>query len=349
MYEETKIQYSMSASKEISVTKKRLIRYGTGLLIIMLLMLVVNACSFGKRLKRIQIYPEWSYEIRHITIENGYAFLAMGREGLFVLDVTDPATPRTINSETLVEPGAVSIKVKGYYAYLIDAIYGLRIVDITDPLHSVVMGIYKPDTPAIEVDIQGFYAFLTTGTGGLQVIDISDPANLKEVGVYNTDIVGSKITVSGISTVAVSDQYAYISLTDRIGTVFVEVLNITDPAKPFKVGAVHVDLAGEIVIKEDYAFVTNGIGLQILDISNPSSPTIIASYDTPNFAQGLEVDDNYVYINDLFGVEVVDISNPRSPHRVAYAKLPQVQDIAVVGDYLYVADSELGLVIYERP
>ena len=108
-------------------------------------------------------------------------------------------------------------------------------------------------------------------------------------------------------------------------------------------------LAANIVIQGDHAFVTNGHGLQILDVSNPHSPTVITSYDTPNTALGLKVEGNYVYINDLYGVEVVDILDIYSPRRVAYSKLPQVQGVAVVDGYIYVADSFKGLVIFEHP
>jgi hypothetical protein len=188
----------------------------------------------------------------------------------------------------------------------------------------VALGSYKPDTPTIEAVVQFPYIFLTTGIGGLHIIDASDPTDLKKVGIYNTSVAKTRIAVWDV---AVSGEYAYITLDDSAGQGFVKVLDISNPTTPFEIGSTRVDLAGDIAIEGNYAFVANGRGVQILNVSTPSSPTMITSYDTPNFAQGLKVKDNYVYINDLFGVEIVDISDIHSPRRVSFRKLPQVQDV----------------------
>ena len=336
----------MFARAEVLVANRKVVHYGIRLLIITLLGLMVNSCFFSKRLKRVQTYPEWSQEIRHMTVGDKYVLASAGKDGLILLNTTNPAATRKVGWRIPIDVVVrTTININNHCVYVIGS-NTLYVVDISNLSNPVILGLYKPDTRAIEVEVQEGYAFLPTGDGGLQVIDTSDPTSLKKVGVYDSNVVGSKITVWHI---AISGQYAYISLTDSIGGDFIESLDISEPTRPHKIGSIRLDLAGEIVIRGDYAFVTNGIGLQILDISNPSSPTVIASYDTPNLAQGLKIEGNYVYINDLFGVEVVDISNPRSPHRVAYTKLPQVQDIAVVDGYIYVADTELGLVIYERP
>jgi len=39
-------------------------------------------------------------------------------------------------------------------------------------------------------------------------------------------------------------------------------------------------------------------GLEVFDISNPSSPTLIGSYDTPGAAYGVTVSGNYLYLAD---------------------------------------------------
>ena len=55
-------------------------------------------------------------------------------------------------------------------------------------------------------------------------------------------------------------------------------------------------------------------GLMLVDISNPSSPTLAGSYDTNDYADGVSVSGNYAYVaNGSDGLVIVDISNPSSP------------------------------------
>jgi hypothetical protein len=321
---------------------------GKLLLSITSLTVVILACAFGQSLRRVQTYPRGEDEdfMRDIAVADGYVFVAMGRDGLLVLDAANAiVAPIKVDLETPAD-AVPWVSVTENYAYIIDLSSGLHVVDISDLSKPVILGSYKPDTPSIDAAIQFPYVFLTTGGGGLHILDVSEPTALKRVGIYNLPVDNLK---GSIYDVAVSGKYAYITLTDYAYDDFVEVLDISNPATPIKVGAVRVDLARNIVVKGSYAFVTNGRGLQILDVSKPQSPTVISSSDTPNVAEKLEVEGDHVYISDLFGVEVVDISDIHSPRRVSYRNLPQVQDVAVVGDYIYVADRLAGLIIFEHP
>ena len=49
------------------------------------------------------------------------------------------------------------------------------------------------------------------------------------------------------------------------------------------------------------AYVTDELsGLQIIDISNPASPTLAGVYNTPGYAVGVAVAGNYAYVADEF-------------------------------------------------
>ncbi|MFM6309973.1 MAG: hypothetical protein ACKPGB_17220, partial [Dolichospermum sp.] len=66
----------------------------------------------------------------------------------------------------------------------------------------------------------------------------------------------------------------------------------------------------------NYAYVTNDYGLkfgnsglQIIDISNPTTPTLNGNYDTSNSALGVQVVGNYAYVaNDSSGLQIIDVS-----------------------------------------
>lgn len=92
-----------------------------------------------------------------------------------------------------------------------------------------------------------------------------------------------------------------------------------------------------------YAYVADcGSGLQIIDISNPTSPTLVGSYDTPTCAFDVVVAGNHAYVADGSTLQLIDISNPDS---MTLAGSYNVQSpvgfavsVAVAGNYAYLGE-----------
>ena len=60
-----------------------------------------------------------------------------------------------------------------------------------------------------------------------------------------------------------------------------------------------IGFAKDVYVTGDYAYVADGgSGLQIIDITDPTTPILAGSYDTPGFAQGIYVSGNYAYAGD---------------------------------------------------
>ena len=79
----------------------------------------------------------------------------------------------------------------------------------------------------------------------------------------------------------------------------------------------------------------------IVDISNPTSPTLAGSYDTAVYALlNVAVAGNYAYVADCRnGLVIVDISNPSSPTLAgSYDTAGFACGVAVAGNYAYIAD-----------
>ncbi|MDD1458344.1 cadherin domain-containing protein, partial [Dolichospermum sp. ST_sed7] len=98
----------------------------------------------------------------------------------------------------------------------------------------------------------------------------------------------------------------------------------------------------------NYAYVADGdSGLQIIDISNPTTPTLKGNYDTSGLAYGVQVVGNYAYVADYTsGLQIIDISNPTTPTlKGNYDTSGYALGVQVVGNYAYVADSDGGLKI----
>jgi len=145
---------------------------------------------------------------------------------------------------------------------------------------------------------------------------------------------------------------------DGLCTVTVSNSGFSDTASvtvtsfaPIPLGFVSIpDLAYNVDIKEDYAYVASGsAGLQVVDVSDKTSPTIVASLTTATAAFDVKVVGNEAYIaNGGGGLWIVDISNPTIPATLGSA--PTVGgafDVVVSGMRAFVVDATGGLQIFD--
>jgi Ca2+-binding RTX toxin-like protein len=99
--------------------------------------------------------------------------------------------------------------------------------------------------------------------------------------------------------------------------------------------------ANSIKVIGNLVFVTDeGQGLQILNVSDPTTPTLVGSYDTTGTARGIDIVGNYAYIGDGTALQVLDISNTAAPNLVAtYNTNGTARGIDVQGLSAYVAET----------
>jgi hypothetical protein len=105
-----------------------------------------------------------------------------------------------------------------------------------------------------------------------------------------------------------------------------------------------------VYVSGDYAYIADySSGLQIIDISTPSSPSLAGTYDTPGSARGVYASGDYAYVADYnSGLQIIDISTPSSPSLVGtYNTSGYAYGVYVSGNYAYVADYESGLQIID--
>ncbi len=102
--------------------------------------------------------------------------------------------------------------------------------------------------------------------------------------------------------------------------------------------------ANNVDISGNYAYVAAGsAGLQVIDVSDRSNPSIAASEDTPGTANDVKVVGTTVFIADgSSGLQIMDISNPLDPVKLIpsgfKATINSAQDVVVAGNLAYVAD-----------
>ena len=249
------------------------------------------------------------------------------RTGLYVIDISDPQTLGGVgNVEGTMQTGG--IYVSGKYAYIV-AQEALLIVDISNPRSPNIVGEVKPTLhdrlwDESSIHVRNHYAYVATMSNGLYVISVIDPGNPEAVG---------NVGYSGMSqakSVRVVDNYAYV-----VGAE----------------GSVDFDELGRVM-----GWDVGGGLLQVIDISNPQSPTIVGSLADNGSAPGfldVFISGSYAYVVGSGGLQVIDISDPENPRFSASADIQMFAGgendnagIDVKGGYAYMTDG-MGLQVVD--
>ncbi|MBC2726098.1 hypothetical protein [Desulfosporosinus sp.] len=101
---------------------------------------------------------------------------------------------------------------------------------------------------------------------------------------------------------------------------------------------------------DNLAFVAANLnGLQIVDVQNPSLPSLIGSYSIPGEATGIHVSYPYVYVAaGTAGLQIIDASDPYNPILIGSFETDGYS-YGLAGDdpYIYIADGNNGVVIID--
>jgi hypothetical protein len=290
-----------------------------------------------------------------ITLVGDYAYVSDGGWTWNIVNLSDPTRPVEVGElAPSWVPGPMT--VHGDYAYVAAGRDGLRILDVRNPAAPVEVGSFATAgrfAQAQDVALIGDYAYVSTWVfnadpenyldeGGFYVVDVSNPAAPREVTFERT--------AGAAGSVTALDHYIYLSVADgNDGSTQVpgglRVYDMSAPADPVQVGFLE-DQRGKPIFLGNYAYITSG-DLNILDVSDPTQPLLVAEQEVPSSALAVAVNDSYAYVSAWFGgFYVYDVSNPTAPREVGYYDLDsRTLDVAMLGDYVLVTNAEGGLFV----
>jgi uncharacterized protein YfaP (DUF2135 family)/plastocyanin len=264
--------------------------------------------------------------VKSVTIVGNYAYVAADSAGLYIIDISNPASPFVTGFRDT--PGtAYGVAVAEDYAYVADGGYGLRIIDISNPSIPVESG--SLNTPGVSFDlaVAGSYVYLADYNYGLRVIDVSSPAVPVETGFVDT--------VGYAYDVALAGDYAYVA-----DGGFLRVIHIANPAAPLEISSWDAPgYARGVAVSGSLAYVTDiHTGLFIIDISNPASPLQKGTFPTLWIAGGITISGNYAYMaSGHYGIQVISIANPAAPSSTGYLNIAgNAHHAFVSGDYAFI-------------
>lgn len=113
-----------------------------------------------------------------------------------------------------------------------------------------------------------------------------------------------------------------------------------EPVGPWPFGGVSTVLA----VSGDHAYVGSGSLLLVVEVSDPSEPTVVGQLEFPSIVRDVAVLDDHVFLTDG-DLHVVDVSDPESPVEVGSLEMAGDPDhIDVSGGFAYLAGDGLRVV-----
>ncbi len=309
-----------------------------------------------------------------VTVSAGIAYVAdFTSKGMAVLDVSDPTTPTLLSTfrpgggglfpnSTGGGPPTRGVVLSGSTAYALDDGEGVVAVDLANPANPIHLGTWRSPAWPREMARVGDFLLFNDLWRGLNVLDVSDPrhptlAGFLEGGQYNgrhggvvaeDGILYSASGFNGIRIFDVSDPAnpTPLAVWDPCLQPGVDCQNGIPPSAPYNV----VVKDGILVVS-----IVNFGPSKVLDVSNPASPVLAASFPWGLQESWVISDDFVAYgARDVgCGGAIHDVSDPYSP--VDFCPCPNVLclgtgvALAVEGNRLYhLATNIMGTIqIYE--
>lgn len=158
---------------------------------------------------------------------------------------------------------------------------------------------------------------------------------LQLIGESNPSILGNFMDIE--------QNYAYVTTMHGL-----DVIDISNPRSPEKVGGVVFQAAFEIEVYDHFAYIQSG-AIHIVNISRPGNYSIDGRYSSGTRYSAMKGRGDYLFVACAnSGLEILDISNPIQP--VRHGKLEDSGyhiRLVLKDDIVYLADSESGLEIID--
>jgi len=292
-----------------------------------------------------------------IFIEKNYGYIADGKEGLQIIDVSS-IEDTYITGSCDTDGKASGICIQNNFAYIADWDSGLKIIDISDKENPYITGSYCiSGLRFTSISIEKDNVFVTYRKydkddkpieSGIQIIDASSKENPYLAAEY--------ITASRAEKIIVYDNYAFLICNNDKDYKSIEselqIMDISDPGKPAAAGKCIIDgYTFNLFIAEDYAYTASENGLYIIDISDKKKPVITGKF-LSYAAADIFIEDDIAYIiyfppegSDENSMHVVDVFLKKNPEFIKNLTYPidSSSGIFIEGDYIYIAGDDIQI------
>ncbi len=277
----------------------------------------------------------------YIELMNNYAYLLM--DYLYIIDVTNPSSPFEVGRYDSFHAHGFHLAVSGNYVYTQDLSSRFLIIDVSNPANPTLSGSCAVTGWPYDLAVSGNYAFSMLD-GFMATIDISNPFSPLVLGYYDTP--------GGAHGITIRENIAFIADYNAGLTI----LDISNPSLPILLGNTPFEYSENVSVNGQYAYLAAGIepyrnGIQIVNIANLSNPLLCGHYQMPGSfynQQYVACDQNMVFApHERLGIYILNPSDPNNPVLSGRYETDYVYDCQIQGQYLFVANGNLGLKIFD--
>jgi hypothetical protein len=275
--------------------------------------------------------------IKDIEIADGFAYLALGKQGIRIMDISEPDQPFEVgkfNTHGITH----DLVLEGQTLIAADGDNGVLIFDISNPAEIKYLWKFEAPKDARAVSLRGENAYVADGADGLYVLNVEQfPPNPDEK--YSWRIKGS-----GLKQLLIEGRHIYgIGLDNAV-----QIYDLKEPTKPDAYMAIFLGVEiNDLSIWDETVFVaTNGGGISWF--RNPSKNTQAPSGVFPMEGKNilsLDTRANSAYLGianeGLTVLDVADLGAVAQIERIG--GMPQLTAITYQEGIAYVGDGIQGL------
>ncbi|MDA3868026.1 MAG: hypothetical protein PF489_14950 [Salinivirgaceae bacterium] len=274
------------------------------------------------------------YTLSYLLADNYHLYLG-GEYELTIIDIENAGSP-----EILINQQFDNMTAGNYYPQFAihnDHLFfrGGLILDISESSNPQEAGNYYPDNVynyVRNIHVEGDFLFAANWEQGFYIADISQPAQ--------PDLQNWHVNFDLYYGVTVHNNYAYVTSMNGL-----TILDVSDPIYPVSLG-LNSDMwwCRAAIVEGNYAYVASDSDVGIYNVSDPEDPQLISRYE--GGGKHLVQNGQYLFLtnNSVDAIFVYKIIAANSLEMIGgyYNLMQSPNDLCVKGNYLFVADGNLG-------
>jgi len=199
----------------------------------------------------------------------------------------------------------------------------LQVAELGDGAQIEILAELELPDIILDIEVRDGIAHIAASSAGLLLVDVDDPVSPVLVG--RTDTPGNALRV------ALEGDLALVA--DHRGGL--RLVAVGDPRAPRELSSmVFARPVDEAVPVGEYAYVATGSRIEIIDISRPSDPVSVGSFQPNTIVNVITIHENLALIGTSYrGLQIFDATHPTDPVWLGeYDNVEDEYDAVVVHD-----------------
>ena len=229
-----------------------------------------------------------------LDVRRHYVFTTTTPANLRILDTSNPHMVSVAGTWSAGSGAIDALTLSGKCLLVHVAGSGLHIVDVSDPANPHEVGYWAHDGGAADlaVDSGGYVYVSSPGEHRVWVVDVSDPTAPRDLAYWETG--GLEIPIRTLPI----GNYLIVMLSGEFNVAILDVSLHDEPEEIIRFQAAGVS---GLSATHGMVFLTTFWGILVLDLTQPSSPMVMAFFPTHRRLVSIDTTDGLVFAGDNSG------------------------------------------------